>query len=137
MPKDVKNLVDEVVDRLAKHPKVAELYELWYQQKCAIIATYTNNYPPKEPLSENETFRPIKNAVLEAAKEMGEMTEMVGGHGRLAGPAKLGTGFKMKRTWIRTVDRRWRRQLRGLRGNIMGAGGIESGAYEGSEGCSP
>ena len=71
MPKDVKNLVDEVVDRLAKHPKVAELYELWYQQKCAIIATYTKNFPPKEPLSENETFRPIKNVVLEAAKEMG------------------------------------------------------------------
>ena len=80
MPKDVKNLVDEVVDRLAKHPKVAELYELWYQQKCAIIATYTNNYPPKEPLSENETFRPIKNAVLEAAKEIEErgVTESAG-----------------------------------------------------------
>lgn len=70
MPKDVKNLVDEVVDKLERNPKVAELYDLWYQQKCAIIATYTSNFPPKEPLSENEAFRPIKNAVLEAAKEM-------------------------------------------------------------------
>ena len=79
MPKDVKNLVDEVVNRLEKHSKVAELYELWYQQMCAIIATYTNNYPPKEPLSENEAFRPIKNAVLEAAKEMGDVkTELAG-----------------------------------------------------------
>jgi len=79
MPKDVKNLVDEVVNRLAKHPKVAELYDLWYQQKCAIIATYTNNYPPKEPLSENEAFRPIKNAVLEAAKEIGDIKPELAG----------------------------------------------------------
>ena len=70
MPRDVKNLVDEAVDRLEKNPKVAELYDLWYKQKCAIIQTYTNNFPPKEPLSENETFRDIKNAVLLAAKEM-------------------------------------------------------------------
>lgn len=67
MPRDVKNLVDEVMDRLEHHPKVAELYDLWYRQKCAIIQTYTNNYPPKQPLSENETFRPIKNAILEVA----------------------------------------------------------------------
>ena len=72
MPRDVKNLVDEAVDRLEKNPKVAELYNLWYKQKCAIIQTYTNNFPPKEPLSENETFRDIKNAVLMAAKEMGD-----------------------------------------------------------------
>ena len=76
MPKDVKNLVDEAVNRLEKHPKVAELYDLWYRQKCAIIATYTTNFPPKQPLSENETFRDIKNAVLMAAKEMGEALGM-------------------------------------------------------------
>ncbi len=70
MPRDVKNLVDEAVDRLEKNPKVTELYDLWYKQKCAIIQTYTNNFLPKEPLSENETFRDIKNAVLMAAKEM-------------------------------------------------------------------
>ena len=72
MPRDVKNLVDEAVDRLEKNPKVAELYDFWYKQKCAIIQTYTKNFPPKEPLSENETFRDIKNAVLMAAKEMGD-----------------------------------------------------------------
>ena len=73
MPRDVKNLVDEAVDRLEKNPRVAELYDLWYRQKCAIIQTYTNNFPPKEPLSENETFRDIKNAVLMAAKETGNI----------------------------------------------------------------
>ena len=76
MPRDVKNLVDEAVDRLEKNPKVAELYDLWYKQKCAIIQTYTSNFPPKEPLSENETFRDIKNAVLMAAKEMGDTNDL-------------------------------------------------------------
>ena len=70
MPRDVKNLVDEAVDRLEKNPKVAELYDLWYKQKCAILETYTNHFPPKVPLAENETFRDIKNAVLKAAKEL-------------------------------------------------------------------
>lgn len=76
MPKDVKNLVDEAVNQLEKNPKVAELYDLWYKQKCAILETYTNNFPPKVPLSENETFRDIKNAVLQAAKELGNQ-EMI------------------------------------------------------------
>lgn len=70
MPKDVKNLVDEAVNQLEKNPKVAELYDLWYKQKCAILETYTNNFPPKIPLSENENFRDIKNAALQAAKDL-------------------------------------------------------------------
>lgn len=76
MPRDVKNLVDEAVDRFEKNPKVAELYDLWYKQKCAVIQTYTNNFPPKEPLSKNETFRDIKNAILMAAKEMGDVNAL-------------------------------------------------------------
>ena len=70
MPNDVKNLVDEVVNRLERNPKIAELYELWYQQKRAIISTYTSNPPHKEPLSQNPVFKPIRNAVLEAVKNM-------------------------------------------------------------------
>ena len=70
MPKDVKNLVDEVVNRLEKHPKIAELYNQWYRMKVGIAKTYTNNPPKKEPLSSNEAFKPIRNAVLEAVKDM-------------------------------------------------------------------
>ena len=72
MPRDVKNLVDGAVDQLERSPKVTELYDLWYKQKCAVIQTYTNNFPPKERLSENETFRDIKNAVLQIAKDIDE-----------------------------------------------------------------
>jgi len=70
MPNDVKNLVDEVVNRLERNPKIAELYELWYQQKRAILSTYTSNLPPKEPLAQNAAFRPIKNVVLAAVRDM-------------------------------------------------------------------
>jgi len=76
MPHDVKNLVDETVNQLEKHPKVAELYDMWYRQKCAIIESYTKNFPPKVPLSENETFRDIKNTVLLAANEMNDSDVM-------------------------------------------------------------
>ena len=140
MPKDVKNLVDEVVDRLAKHPKVAELYELWYQQKCAIIATYTNNYPPKEPLSENETFRPIKNAVLEAAKEMGEMYKMVltfEGQGKSVRPLRLGTGVPNEGGIDQDNQQELEEAIARIESEHRGTGESVPGAYEGSEGGSP
>jgi hypothetical protein len=140
MPKDVKNLVDEVVDRLAKHPKVAELYELWYQQKCAIIATYTNNCPPKEPPSENEAFRPIKNAVLKAAVEMGdvaEMAEMVGGQGMFSGPGRSGTGTLDGEVVDRDDQQELEKAIERIEREHRESGAIESGAYDGSEGDSP
>jgi len=140
MPKDVKNLVDEVVNRLEKHPKVAELYELWYQQKCAIIATYTSNYPQKEPLSENEAFRPIKNAVLEAAKEMGEMGEMVEtveDQGRSTGSARIGTEVSGEGSVDRDGQQELEEAIARIEREHLGSDGIEPGAYEGSEGGSP
>ena len=83
MPKDVKNLVDEVVNRLEKHPKIAELYNQWYRMKVGIARTYTNNPPKKEPLSSNEAFKPIRNAVLEAVKDMDlEAVRMLSRHKR-------------------------------------------------------
>ena len=140
MPKDVKNLVDEVVNRLEKHPKVAELYELWYQQKCAIIATYTNNYPQKESLSENEAFRPIKNAVLEAAVgmgTMGEMSELVGDQGKLARLGRIEPGISSEegmnqgsRQELEEAIARMERERHGTDESMMRA-------YEDSDGSSP
>lgn len=140
MPKDVKNLVDEVVNRLEKHPKVAELYELWYQQKCAIIATYTNNYPPKEPLSENETFRPIKNAVLEAAKEMGdvgEMAEMLGGQERVAEPPRVGMGVPGEERMDPDGQQELEEAIATIERERRENGETMSESYEGSDGSTP
>ena len=140
MPKDVKNLVDEVVDRLAKHPKVAELYELWYQQKCAIIATYTNNYPPKEPLSENEAFRPIKNAVLEAAKEMGdvgEMAEMFGGQEMMAEPPRVGMGVPSEERMDQDGQQELEEAIARIEREHRENGETMSESYEGSDVSTP
>ena len=64
---EMKNLVDEIVDELAKDERIANLYDLWYEQKKEIAAIYTDDPPEKVPLSENEDFRPIKNAVIKEA----------------------------------------------------------------------
>ena len=51
-----------------------------------------SNFPPKETLSENEAFRPIKNAVLEAAKEIGEQRTFLIGQEQLeSGEPKTAT----------------------------------------------
>jgi len=140
MPKDVKNLVDEIVNQLEKHPKVAELYELWYQQKCAIIATYTNNYPPKEPLSENEVFRPIKNAVLEAAVgmgTMGEMTELVGDQRKLTGPRRIETGISGGEGINQGSQQELDQAIARIEREHLGTDESMLRAYEDSDGSSP
>ena len=67
LPPELKNLVNEIVDELAKDERIAKLYDLWYDQKEKIAAIYTDEPPERVPLSENEDFRPIKNAVIKEA----------------------------------------------------------------------
>ena len=67
MPKKAKNLVDGIVDELAKDERIAELYNLWYEQKENIVRTYQDTMPQRIPLSQNKEFRVIKNAVIQEA----------------------------------------------------------------------
>ena len=67
---DVKAIVDSVVDELAKDERIAELYDLWYQRRENIIKTYTKEMPPREPLSKNSEFKPIRNAVIQSAMDI-------------------------------------------------------------------
>ena len=70
LPPELKNLVDGIVDELAKDERIAKLYDLWYEQKDKIAAIYTDEPPERVPLSENEDFRPIKNAVIKEADSL-------------------------------------------------------------------
>ena len=70
LPPELKNLVDKIVDELAKDDRIAKLYDLWYEQKEKIAAIYTDEPPERVPLSENEDFRPIKNAVIKEADSL-------------------------------------------------------------------
>ena len=67
LQKDVKELIDSIVDELAKDTRIAELYDLWYDKKYEILKTYTSDLPPKIPLSQNKEFKSIKNEIIREA----------------------------------------------------------------------
>lgn len=67
LKKDVKDLVDSIVDEIASDEKIDELYDLWYKEREEIIRTYTDSLPKRVPLSQNKEFKPVRNAVIQAA----------------------------------------------------------------------
>ena len=67
MPKKAKNLIDGIVDELAKDERLAELYSLWYEQRDHITRTYQDTMTQRIPLSQNKEFKTIKNAVIQEA----------------------------------------------------------------------
>mgnify|MGYP000850970789 CR=1 FL=1 len=67
LKKDIKTIIDTIVDELAKDDRIARLYDLWYEQRFEILHTYTDVMPDKLPLSQNKEFKSIKNAVIQEA----------------------------------------------------------------------
>lgn len=67
LPQPARNLVNNIVDELAKDDRLSQLYSLWYDQRDAVIRTYQDKIPDRIPLSQNETFRSIKNTVIQEA----------------------------------------------------------------------
>lgn len=67
LPRETKDLIDEAVEELAKDERIGGLYDLWYEQKEAILRTYTKAVPKRIPLSQNKEFKSIRNAVLQEA----------------------------------------------------------------------
>lgn len=64
IPKSAKNIVDAIVDEIAKDEKVSALYSLWYEQRNNVILTYQDNLPKQIPLSQNKEFKSIHNSVV-------------------------------------------------------------------------
>ena len=64
---ELKGLVNQIVDELAKDERIALLYDLWYQDKQAARNVYDEKPLNRVPLSENPDFKPIRNAVIQAA----------------------------------------------------------------------
>lgn len=65
LPQAGRNLVNAVVDELAKNPEIAALYDLWYAQRDTIIGTYQDTPEQRISLSQNKEFKAIKNAVIQ------------------------------------------------------------------------
>ena len=72
----VKAIVDEIVDELAKDPRIAAAYDLWYQLREEVLRTYKNDLPQRLPLSQQKEFKRIKNLVIQEAVRLGEYTEV-------------------------------------------------------------
>lgn len=60
-----RNLVNAVVDELAREKDIAALYDLWYEQRDKITGTYQDTPEQRISLSQNKEFKAIKNAVIQ------------------------------------------------------------------------
>ena len=65
-----RNLVNGIIDELAKDPRIESLYELWYKQSVEIASIYQDNPPVKPPLSENKSFHKVRNIVVQEAMNL-------------------------------------------------------------------
>jgi len=70
----LKNVVDEIVDELAKDSRVSEAYRLWWETRGRIESIYTETPSEPPPLSRCDDFKPIRNMVIQEALLIGTMT---------------------------------------------------------------
>ena len=67
---DLKRLVDAIVEEFSKDPRIAELYDLWCEQKESGIRFYQDEMPERVPLVDNPEFRTIKNMILQEVERL-------------------------------------------------------------------
>lgn len=70
LPKEIKNLVNGVIDELMRDGDLQKLYELWYEQRENVVKTYRDKMPVRLPLSANEEFKSVRNAVIAEAMNL-------------------------------------------------------------------
>ena len=68
LPKNLKPLVDRIVDEMERLPIVAECYETWWKLQCQVNDFYSEQDRQRPPLSKQKEFRAIKNAVIREAE---------------------------------------------------------------------
>ena len=68
LPKPMKKLVDEIVDKMARLPTVDTCYQTWWELQCQVEGHYSEGKKRlRPPLSQQKEFRQIKNAVIREA----------------------------------------------------------------------
>ena len=68
LPKNLKPLVDRIVDGMERLPIIAECYETWWKLQCQVNDFYSEQGCQRPPLSRQKEFRAIKNAVIREAE---------------------------------------------------------------------
>ena len=69
-PKSVKEIVDSIVDELAKQPEVAACYGTWNKLRDELERYYKDKPREHLPLSAQKEFRAIKNMVIREAENI-------------------------------------------------------------------
>lgn len=64
IPKESKQLINDILRELEKYHTLTELYEQWKMYKKDIVATYSNKELEQLPLLEQREFKSIKNMIL-------------------------------------------------------------------------
>ena len=70
LPKDVKGIVDSIVDELAKQPELAACYGAWNKLRDELEAYYKDKPRKHLPLSQQKEFGAIKNMVIREAENI-------------------------------------------------------------------
>ncbi|CAM3594255.1 relaxase MobL [Erysipelothrix anatis] len=70
LPKPIKQIVDEIVNEVSNDPNIQKLFDLWYQQRQEVLNTYSSKKEEIRNLSDLHEFKPIKNMVIQLAKEI-------------------------------------------------------------------
>ena len=73
---DVKAIVDQVVDELARDERVAACYDAWYMMREEVLRTYHDEMPPWVPLSAQKEFKSTKNMVIAEAVKLGNLISL-------------------------------------------------------------
>jgi len=77
LPKPTKELVEQIVDRLAQLPEVAACYEQWNTVKDELVRFHNQNPRQRLPLSQQKEFRVLLNAVIHEAESMSTRSSVV------------------------------------------------------------
>lgn len=77
LPQTARDLVNNIIDELAKDERISELYGLWYQQRDEVVRTYRDSAEDRLPLSQNKTFHAIKNIVVQETLGLAEEMQSV------------------------------------------------------------
>ena len=70
LPRNIKDMVDAIVNELASDERIQNLYDLWYEQRESILRIYTDDLPERIPLVNNKEFKKIKNAIIAEALQI-------------------------------------------------------------------
>lgn len=68
---ELKILIDQIVDELAKDERVSQFYVLWNEAQNDILKMYTGHFHDLSPLSAQKQFKSIKNMVIAEALKIG------------------------------------------------------------------